>query len=240
MRTPPPILPDGEEDSPRYARSFLDRHGPDGTLWMKAAGFALPVFFLNLLMWGLIADQIWHLGGLVGAAVILLCSLASAALSAYLGMRSAAGAAVVAKAVTFPSGAHTPYERQYSFQEAIVARGDIAGALESYEAVIAEQPGVVLPRVRAAELYAQRDRNPARAAELFREVRLSPLATPRDSLYASSRLVDLYDGPLDEPGRALVELRRIIELHPSSREAAHARAALPGLKARLLAEESSP
>ncbi len=240
MRTPPPTLPEGEEDSPRYARSFFDRHGPDGMLWMKAAGFALPVFFLNLLLWGLITDQIWHIGGLAGAAVVLLCSFASAALSAYLGLRSAAGAAAVAKAVTFPTGAHTPYERQFSFQESIVARGDIAGALESYEALIAEQPGAVLPRVRAAELYAQRDRNPARAAELFREVRRSPLATPRDSLYVSSRLVDLYDGPLDDPGRALVELRRIIELHPSSREAAHARAALPRLKARLATREPSP
>ena len=55
----------------------------------------------------------------------------------------------------------------------------------------------------------------------------------RDAIYSSSRLVDLYDGPLAEPGRAVVELRRIIEQYPGSDMARHARKALPALKARL-------
>jgi hypothetical protein len=55
----------------------------------------------------------------------------------------------------------------------------------------------------------------------------------RDAVYASSRLADLYDGPLNEPGRALVELRRIIERYPGTAVATHARDALPKLKARL-------
>ncbi len=238
MPSAPPVLPEGEEDSPRYKRSLFDRQGPDATLWIKAVGYALPVFFLNVMLWGLIVDQIWHLTGYIAAAAIFACALCAAGLAAYVGMRFGAGAGAVVKAVTFPTGSHTPYEEQFSYQESMVARGDIAGALESYEAVIAERPGAILPRVRAAELYAQRAHNPVRAAELFREVRASPMATPRDGLYASSRLVDLYDGPLREPGRALVELRRIIELHPGSRQAGHARAALPGLKSRLASAQS--
>ena len=117
-------------------------------------------------------------------------------------------------------------------------RGDIGGALASYEAIITEQPGLVSARLRAAEHYIKGNRNPARAAELFREVRDIPGVPTRDAVYSSSRLVDLYDGPLGEPGRAVVELRRIIEQYPGSDIARHARTALPALKERLERERS--
>jgi len=94
------------------------------------------------------------------------------------------------------------------YQEAMIMRGKITEALESFEAIIAEQPGLVAPRLRAAEHYARGNRNPTRAAELFREVRAIPDVPVRDAIYSSSRLVDLYDGPLADPGRALVELRQ--------------------------------
>ena len=135
-----------------------------------------------------------------------------------------------------PSGASTPYEDQFSYQDALAARGDVAGALESFEAVIAERPGVAAPRLKAAELYARQGGNPQRAAALFREVRDLPGVPRGDALFASSRLVDLYDGPLDDPGRALVELRRIIEVHPNTDLAAGARVALARIKAQRLAE----
>ena len=147
-------------------------------------------------------------------------------------------AAAVAKAVTLPSGSSTPYEEQFSYQESMAARGDIAGALESFEAIIEERPGAIAPRQRAAELYSKGARDPMRAAELFRQIRDLETATPRDRRYASTRLVDLYDGPLADPGRAVVELRRLIEHWPGSVEANHARDALPRLKARLVAERA--
>ena len=143
------------------------------------------------------------------------------------------GAGAVAKSFTLPSGNSTPYEQTFSYQEAMIMRGDVAGALESYEAIIAEQPGVVAPRQRAAEHYARGNRNPHRAAELFREIRGIPGVPTRDAVYASSRLVDLYDGPLADPGRALVELRRIIDQYPGTALAEHARNALPALKERM-------
>jgi hypothetical protein len=150
-----------------------------------------------------------------------------------LSTRLTAGVGAVAKAFTLPSGKSTPYEQTFSFQESLAIRGDVAGALESYEAIIAENPAAIPPRLKAAEHYARGNRDPKRAAELFREVRDIPGCPARDAVYASSRLADLYDGPLEEPGRALVELRRIIEQYPGSRVAEHARLALPALKARL-------
>ncbi|MDB4880489.1 MAG: hypothetical protein JWL60_1935 [Gemmatimonadetes bacterium] len=143
----------------------------------------------------------------------------------------AAGAGALA--VTAATGTSTPYVAQFSREESLAARGDVAGALAAYEQVIAEHPHAIPPRMRAAELYATRGGNPLRAAELFREIRSVPGVTNRDAVYACSRLVDLYDGALDDPGRALVELRRIVELYPGTPVAAHARAALPRLKARL-------
>jgi hypothetical protein len=177
--------------------------------------------------------------GFTGAGAILFALVLATVLTggaAVLILRLVGASGALALAITFPSGASSPYEEQFSFQESLAARGDVEGALASYEAIITDRPYAPLPRLRAAELHATRGRDPERAAVLFRSVRDMPAATPRDALYASHRLVDLYDGPLADPGRALVELRRIIERFPNSPAAVRARAALPELKARLARE----
>ena len=231
MRTPPPVLPNGQEDSPGYKRTWFDREGPDAGLRLKAAAYGAMVTGITFSALMLFAAQGGRpgLGSLVGALVI---AVMLGGTTFFLGAKFADGAGAVAKSFTMPSGNSTPYEQTFSFQEAMAAKGDVTGALESYEAIIAEQPLATAPRLRAAEHYAKGNRNPARAAELFRAVRETPGVSTRDTLYASSRLVDLYDGPLAEPGRALVELRRIIEKHPNSRAATEAREALSRLKAR--------
>src|SRR5258706_9167251 len=43
MRTPPPVLPD-EADQPRYKTTWLDRHGTEGGLKLRAIGYGLVVF----------------------------------------------------------------------------------------------------------------------------------------------------------------------------------------------------
>lgn len=233
MRTPPPVLPEDHDASEGYAsRSVMDRLGPDGALEIRARVSAVLAFVIAFPIMAaasryrpLTAPHPF-LTGLLGAS-------AASAILYFMVARAPAAVGELAGRVTLPTGSSTPYEEQFSREESLAARGDVAGALEAFERVIAERPDAVAPRMRAAELYAARGANPARAAELFREIRAIQGVTSRDALYASSRLVDLYDGALDEPGRALVELRRIIELYPGSRAAEHARAALPGLKARL-------
>jgi hypothetical protein len=232
MRTPPPVLPSGEEDSPAYQRSWFDREGPDAGLRLKAASYGGSVMAITFAAVMLFAAQGGSpsFGMLIGAFLVALLLGGTAFV---MTAKLSDGAGALAKSFTMPSGNSTPYEQTFSYQDAMVARGDVAAALESYEAIIAEQPLATAPRLRAAEHYARGNRNSTRAAELFREVRATPGVTTRDALYATSRLVDLYDGPLGDPGRALVELRRIIELYPQSRAATQAREALPGLKARL-------
>ena len=127
--------------------------------------------------------------------------------------------------ILWPNRGEAPRQASYSHIEAIAAGGDIATALGAYEQVIASEPHAIVPRAQAAELYAK-GTDPSRAAALFTEIRRIPGCSPQNDLYATQRLIDLYDGPLAEPGKSLTELRRIIERHRDSREAPFARAAL--------------
>jgi len=71
--------------------------------------------------------------------------------------------------------------------------------------------------------------------ELLRDAQRLPTIAVGQDVYVSHRLVDLFTGPLNEPGRALVELRRLIERYPASAAAEQARKALAELKARYVA-----
>jgi len=131
-----------------------------------------------------------------------------------------------------PSGDHTPYERQYSEQDAMVMRGDVARALASYEEIILASPNDPVPRVRAAELYlknGQRDR----AEALYKSVQRMPRVSATDDVYVSNRLVDLYLQWPEREVRALTELRRLIETYPDTDIAKRARAGLANLKSQL-------
>ena len=125
----------------------------------------------------------------------------------------------------WPNRGEAPRQASYSHIEALAAAGDVAGALGEYERVIAAEPTAVVPRAQAAELYA-RGSDHARAAALFAAIRKIPGCSTQNDLYATQRLIDLYDGPLDQPAKSLTELRRIVERHPDSREAPFAKAAL--------------
>ena len=132
--------------------------------------------------------------------------------------------------MVLPSGATTPYQRQFSQQDALAAAGRIDEALDSYEAEVAAAPADVEAIMRTADLYLQHKRNPERAAELLRSVRRIAGARPEKVLYASHRLVDLYLGALNDRGRAIVELRIIIDRFPGSQAATFAREGLARLK----------
>jgi tetratricopeptide (TPR) repeat protein len=219
-----------KEPSP-YKPTMFDRHGPAAGDRLRAFAYGLTVFAITL------AALIFTLGQ--GSArlpwwitllLLLAPVVAGAIVSAIaLGLSSAAGATYKHLMV---SGSTTPYKEQYSYQQTLVMQGRLDDALESFEAVIAEKPESVDARVKAAELYARDKANFVRAAELFREIQRIPTVTTGEDIYATNRLVDLLTGPLQNPGRALVELRRLIERYPGSAAAVHARGALADLKAR--------
>jgi hypothetical protein len=111
----------------------------------------------------------------------------------------------------------------------------------------------------AALAYAERARNPAERVEatLRRSVLLAgPLQEPgtaaleldalrdrplsgRDDFRVGLALVNLYEHRLKDPGRAMGELRRLIDRYPTARGARRLRAALGELKAQHYSAASS-
>ena len=170
----------------------------------KLAGVTAPAFYLFVLAGGL---------AMAAFAVSFPDWFANASSRGFIAFLS-------------PNHGIAPTEITYSHIQAIAARGDIAGALKEYEAVIATEPSSVEARIQAAELYATSRTDVVRAAALYNEVRrIEGVSAARD-LYASQRLIDLYDGPLRQPSKSLTELRRIIDRHHGSREAEFARTTL--------------
>lgn len=218
---------------PSYKSTFLDRLGPAGMVRLVAAKYGFVVFGASLLMFGVLGSEKLGLSGirlllftLVGAA-----TLTGAAI--FVGLRFGDAAGSVAERV-YMGGKNTPYEDQFSQEQALVMQRDYAGALALFEQKISASPLDARVRIAAADLYGTHGENPRRAAELYREVQRIPEIVSGQDVYVSNKLADLYLGPLKEPGRALVEFRRIAHLYPGSTAAKHALMAIANLKPDLV------
>jgi hypothetical protein len=137
----------------------------------------------------------------------------------------------VATTIYAPSGKTTAYTPTFSHIETLEIRGDLDGAARAWDETIAEHPTNALVRVRAADFHLRGRSDAARAVEHYRAAR--DLGTANDELrrYIGQKLADLYLGPLGDEGRAMGELRRLIDMFPDSREAQSAREALAAIKA---------
>jgi hypothetical protein len=203
-----------------YKPTLFDRHGPAAREIVRAWIYGLMVFGLTLggfaieigfRWWTLVAAAV--AGAVTGGATWALSELV--------------GGAVKHIAV---DGSSTPYVNQFSYEQSLVMKGRVDDALTSFESAMRAEPTAVAPRMKAAELYAREKNDPRRAAALFREIIQSPAATNGENVYATNRLVDLLIGPLGDPGRAMVELRRLIDMRPGTDAAEHARRSLAELK----------
>lgn len=211
-----------------YKPTLFDRHGPGAVQIVRAFAYGLLVFGLTA---GVLFTQ--------GAPVIrsLVIGLIAGVITGGVGWFLTELFAHSWKRVAI-DGASTPYREQFSYQQALVMKGEVDAALESFEAIMVEQPAAVDVRIKAAELYVAGRKNYLRAAEIFREARRIPTITRGEDVYVTNRLADLLMGPLENPGRAMVELRRLIHKHPTTVAADHARSALASLKARANHQDS--
>ena len=217
------------KERPSYKVTFFDRHGPEGALRIKAFSYALMCF-------GLSVGACMLRGAPMIFTLVFSLTLAAVAFFGSLGLSRAAGDTM---RFFTAGGSSTPYEDQYSQEQALVMKRDYAAALELFEQRIARSAGDARVRLAAADLYVQHGENPKRAAELYREVQRLPQVSIGRDVYASNKLADLYIGPLKDPRRALVEFRRLIERYPDSVAANHARAALANLKSDLVRDQAS-
>ena len=214
-------MTDPSREPAMYKPTLFDRHGAGAADTVRAVAFGLLVFGIAI---GAVLLQTFRLS--LGVA---FWSAVAGALAAGTSLALSRVAGAGWKHVMM-SGASTPSEAQFSFQESLVMRGQVAEALASYESLIAERPMSAAPRLRAAALYASRGEEPRRAAALCREVQRIPGVVTNDDIAATNRLVELLAGPLGEPGRAMVELRRLIDRHPATDSAIRARLMLAELK----------
>lgn len=166
----------------------------------------------------------------------VLVTLAGGVVSYFIGRaiaRAAFGAgAQLVTSVYSPSGDTTKYTPTFSHIEALEIRGDLAGAAAAWDAAVAEHPESVLTLVRAADFHLRLRQDPGAALERYLRARALGAGAGDTRRYVQQKIVDLYLGPLRDDGRAMVELRRLIDAFPGTREADGARAALAELKSR--------
>lgn len=212
--------------SAEYRPTLFDRHGPAAANYLHAGAFGLLVTGVSILALAL--------EGYFSVWTVLACTGAgSVVFGVAVGVSEMTGSTWKRLAI---DGASTPYEEQFSREQALVMQGRVDDALASFETIIRDDAEAVTARIRAAELYARERGNAERAAELFREAQRIESCSTGERVYIAHRLVDLYTGPLNQPGRALVELRRLSEQFPGHPAAVQARDALKVLKARYQAQ----
>jgi hypothetical protein len=119
----------------------------------------------------------------------------------------------------------------YSSIETLVARGQVAAAAEAYAERAQSPRDRVEATLRRARLLAESLASPETAALELDNLRGMPLSS-RDDFRVGLALVELYEQHLHDPGRAMTELRRLIDQHPSAGDARRLRAALAQLKSQ--------
>jgi hypothetical protein len=128
------------------------------------------------------------------------------------------------------------YAQTHSHIDALEAKGNYAGAADAWEKVAIAQPGNPWPLIRAGELYLRVLNEPGMALDRFKGAQSVPGIKPEHHIYVSQKIIDLYLGPLNDHGRALVELSRFVHVHAGTRDAAHAKEAIARIKAERPAE----
>lgn len=222
-------------DDGGYKKTLFDARGPEAAHFNQiVSSLIIPVVAGAFIGAALAAKRdlglpLLTLSALAGAIVLGTCWW-------YFVSRVSRGAGAVFGEFIQPTGSRTPYESQYSEQDAMVMRGEVARALASYEEIILSSPNDPQPRMRAADLYAKNGQWD-RAEALYKAVQRLPGTAPKDDVYVSNRLVDLYLQWSDREARALTELRRLIDTYPESDVAQRAKKGLANLKRQLGAVE---
>ena len=119
----------------------------------------------------------------------------------------------------------------YSAVETLVARGHVAEAAEAYRERAQQPADRVEATIRRAALLAGPLAQPETALVELQALREHPLPAEAD-LRVGVALVDVYERRMSDPGRAMVELRRLIDLYPDRRATLRLRRELAMLKGR--------
>jgi tetratricopeptide (TPR) repeat protein len=218
-----PLLPDSlrgraatlDTDPFRYLRGvlgFLLGGGTVVALLLALTGVGAQALLLAGVLWSLYGLAF----GLVDAVVEPLIDLANHALSNVGLMRAGGG---------------------YSAEETLVAEGHHDAAAEAYleRARVPRDRAEAMIR-RAEQIAGPLGRPADAAAELEALQQDADHLRPRDDMRLGLALAELYEQKLGDPGRAMGEVRRLIDRYPHLRGTRELR----GLLAALRAQHFSP
>ena len=118
----------------------------------------------------------------------------------------------------------------YSDIETLVARGHLQAAADAYAERARDRSQRIDATLRRAALLAGPLSQPETAAIELDNLRSGGQLRTRDDFRVGLALVELYDHDLKDPGRAMAELRRLIDRHPTAQGARRLRVALSNLK----------
>jgi hypothetical protein len=125
----------------------------------------------------------------------------------------------------------------FSAIEALTVRGDFATAAEAYRERAQQPADRVEATIRRAALLGGPLRQAETALVELEALRAGKLTSAED-LRVGVALVDLYERRLGDSGRAMTELRRLIDLHPGHASVRRLRRALADLKDQHVSAES--
>jgi len=128
-----------------------------------------------------------------------------------------------------PSGDTTPYVNQHSNIAAMVARGEYAKAADAYRAAIAADPGDVVACDHLAQLALRELKDYDLALVALREAERR-VSEPRRQLGYALQALGTCREHVADPGRTMVELRRVLDRYPDAPNAATLRAELEELR----------
>lgn len=190
----------------RFVVGVLLLAGTAIALLLAATGIAPRAVLLVGTFWALYGLLTGFLGGVLEPVID-----GSARLFSSVGLRRAGGG--------------------FSSEETMVAQGRYTDAAEAYQRRSRVPGDRVEATLRRAALLTGPLALPLVAATELTELRNAgtPL-TPDDDVRVGLALVDVYDFRLQDPGRAMAELRRLIDLHPESRHTRRMRGVLQDLK----------
>ncbi len=126
----------------------------------------------------------------------------------------------------------------YSSIERLAARGHVQAAADAYAERARNKSQRVDATLRRAALLAGPLKQPETAALELDNLRTAGTLRPRDDFRVGLALVELYEDDLNDPGRAMLELRRLIDRFPTAQGARRLRVALAKLKAERFGSRS--
>ena len=113
--------------------------------------------------------------------------------------------------VLLPSAGSTPHDKEYSYEESLVARGMYEEAATAFEVAVKENPMDPTPYLRLARVLRDNLERYPDAARWFRRVLRDTEISGGHAFLARKELVELYWHKMGEPTKAAPDLARMAE-----------------------------